>query len=64
MSLEENKGIVRKMIEEYNKANFDILDDIVAPDYIGRLARARAKRTQAIVGLMRFVKMRSFTTWK
>ena len=38
MSLEENKAIVRKMIEEYNKANFDILDDLVAPDYIGRFS--------------------------
>jgi C-1 hydroxylase len=34
MSLEENKAIVRKMIEEYNKQNLDILDDLVAPDYV------------------------------
>jgi predicted ester cyclase len=38
MSLEENKAIVRKMVEEYNKANFDILDDLVAPEYIGRFS--------------------------
>ena len=31
MSLEENKAIVRKMIEEYNKRNFDKFDDLVVP---------------------------------
>jgi C-1 hydroxylase len=36
MSLEENKAIVRKMIEEYNRQNFDAFDDLVASDYIGR----------------------------
>ena len=35
MSLEANKVIVRKMIEDYNEANFDILENLVAPDYIG-----------------------------
>jgi steroid delta-isomerase-like uncharacterized protein len=38
MSLEENKAIVRKMIEEYNKQNFDMFDDLVAQDYIGRFS--------------------------
>ena len=34
MSLEENKAIVRGFIEAYNKRNFDLLDDLVAPDYV------------------------------
>jgi predicted ester cyclase len=34
MSLEENKAIVRKFIDAYNKQNFDLLDDLVAPDYV------------------------------
>ena len=34
MSLEENKAIVRRFIEAYNKRNLDLLDDLVAPDYV------------------------------
>ena len=37
MSLEENKAIVCKFIEEYNNRNVDylkLIDDFVAPDYI------------------------------
>ena len=33
MSLEENKAIVRKFIEAYNKRNLDVFDDLLAPDY-------------------------------
>ncbi len=34
MSLEENKAIVRRFIEIYNKRNLDLVDDFVAPDYV------------------------------
>jgi len=34
MSLEENKAIVRRFIEAYNKRNLDLVDDLVAPDYV------------------------------
>jgi predicted ester cyclase len=34
MSLEENKAIVRRFIEDYNKHNLDSFDDFVAPDYV------------------------------
>jgi hypothetical protein len=34
MSLEENKAIVRKFIEAYNKRNLDAFDDLLAPDYV------------------------------
>ena len=34
MSLEENKAIVRRFIEAYNKRNLDLSDDLVAPDYV------------------------------
>jgi len=30
MSLEENKAIVRRFIEAYNKRNLDLFDDLVA----------------------------------
>ena len=33
MSLEENKAIVRRFIEAYNKRNLDVFDDLLAPDY-------------------------------
>ena len=33
MSLEENKAIVRRMIEAYNKHNLDWFDEFIAPDY-------------------------------
>ena len=34
MSLEENKAIVRRFIEAYNKRNLDAFDDLLAPDYV------------------------------
>ena len=34
MSLEENKEVVRRFIEAYNKQNLDIFDDLVAPDFV------------------------------
>jgi len=34
MSLKENKAIVRRFIEAYNKRNLDSIDDFVAPDYV------------------------------
>jgi len=33
MSLEKNKAIVRRWIEEVNKQNLAILDELVAPDF-------------------------------
>jgi len=34
MSLEENKAIVRKVVEEVNKQNLAIIDELVSPDYV------------------------------
>jgi predicted ester cyclase len=34
VSLEKNKAIIRKAIEEINKRNLAVLDEFVAPDYI------------------------------
>ena len=35
MSAEENKAVVRRLIEEvYNRGNLDIADELLAPDYI------------------------------
>ncbi len=37
MSLEENKAIVRRWIESYNKHNLDSFDEFIAPDYIDHI---------------------------
>lgn len=34
MSLEENKAVVRRFIEELNKRNIAIMDELVAPDMV------------------------------
>ena len=34
MSLEENEAIFRKFVEAYNNHNLDLLDDLVASDYV------------------------------
>ena len=37
-SAETNKAIVRRLMDEEDKGNFDILDEICAPDYVMHLA--------------------------
>ena len=39
MSLEENKAIVRRFIEAYNKRNLDLFDDLLAPDYFDHTSK-------------------------
>ena len=34
MSVEKNKAIVRRLFEELNKRNLDVLDEIFAPDFL------------------------------
>ena len=34
MSLEENKDIIRKIVEAMNERNLDLLEEWVAPDYV------------------------------
>ena len=34
MSTEENKAVVRRLFEEYNKHNLDGVEELVAPDYV------------------------------
>lgn len=39
MSAEENKAVVRRLIEEvYNRGNLDVVDELVAPDILDRAA--------------------------
>ena len=41
MSLEENKAIVRRFIEELNKRNIAIMDELVAPDMVHPTLKVR-----------------------
>jgi len=34
VSLEENKAIIRKVMETVNKRNLALLDELIAPDYV------------------------------
>lgn len=42
MSLEENKVIVRRLFEEFNKHNVALLDKLMAPDYFDHALRSRS----------------------
>ena len=41
--LEENKAIVRKMIEAFNRRNFAIVDELTAPDFIEHTHRYKGR---------------------
>jgi len=41
MSLEKNKAIVRRFIEELNRRNIAIMDELVAPDYVDHTHQLR-----------------------
>lgn len=34
MSAEENKAVIRRFIEAYNRRNLEVFDDLVAPDFV------------------------------
>jgi serine phosphatase RsbU (regulator of sigma subunit)/predicted ester cyclase len=36
VSAEENKGLVRRFLEELAKGNLDVIDELVAPDFVDR----------------------------
>jgi predicted ester cyclase len=45
MSLEENKAIVRRLNDAFNKHNWDLLDDLVAPEYFDHTRQLRGLET-------------------
>ena len=51
MSLEENKAIVRRFVEAYNKRNLDLFDDLLAPDYFDHTSKV------GVEGLKQLMKM-------
>ena len=60
MSSEKNKAIVRMFIEAYNEQNFDLFDDLVAPDYIDH-----THQQQSLEGLKQLMNMafEAFPDW-
>jgi steroid delta-isomerase-like uncharacterized protein len=51
MSLEKNKDIVRRFVEAYNNKNFDLLNDLLAPDYFDHTNQVGSE------GLKQLIKM-------
>jgi len=51
MSMEENKEVVHRFVEAYNNQNFDLLDDLLAPDYFDSTNQVGAE------GLKQLIKM-------
>jgi predicted ester cyclase len=45
MSLEENKAIVRKVIEEVNKKNLTVLDEFMASDFVDHTNQVRGRES-------------------
>jgi len=45
MSLEKNKAIVRKFIEELNKRNLAVLDEFTALDFVDHTRKVRGRET-------------------
>ena len=51
MSLEENKAIVRRFIEAYNKRNLDLFDDILAPDYFDHTSKVGVEGLKQLMNM-------------
>jgi len=43
VTLEENKAIVRRFIDLYNQQNFELLDDLVAANYVDHTNQIRGR---------------------
>lgn len=51
MSLEETKNVVRRFVESYNNQDFDLLDELLAPNYFDSTNQVDAE------GLKQLIKM-------
>ncbi|HET7479523.1 MAG TPA: ester cyclase [Rubrobacteraceae bacterium] len=57
MSAEENKAIVRRVIEEcFNQGNLDVIDELIAPDYVDH-DPAMPEEVRGPEGFRQFVSM-------
>jgi len=42
MLLEENKALIRRLFEAYNKQNLDVLDELFVPEYVDHVLQLRS----------------------
>ena len=54
MSLEENKAIIRKVIEAVNKRNLALLDELMAPDFVGHTLQLQGLESYKKLNTMLF----------
>jgi len=45
MSLEENKAVVRRLVEAFNKQDLSIMEDLAASDFVDHTRRLRGWET-------------------
>jgi predicted ester cyclase len=60
MSAEENKAIVRRFMEAYNKRNLDIFEELVAPDYYDHIFELKGRENLKQLFTMAF---EAFPDW-
>ena len=51
MSLEENKAIVRRFVEAYNKRNLDLFDDLLTPDYFDHTSKVGVEGLKQLMNM-------------
>ena len=51
MTLEENKAIVRRFIEAYNKRNLDLFADLLAPDYYDHTSKVGVEGLKQLMNI-------------
>ena len=51
MSLQENKAIIRRFVESYNTGNLDLLDDIVAPDFVDHVHQLSPEGVKQVINM-------------
>ena len=49
MSLEENKETVRRFVEAYNNQDFDLLNELLAPDYFDKTNQVNAEGLKLLI---------------
>ena len=60
MSSKDNKAIVRRFMEAYNKRNLDIFDELVAPDYFDHVFQQQGRENLKQLFTMAF---EAFPDW-
>jgi predicted ester cyclase len=60
MSAEENKAIVRRFMEAYNRRNLDIFEELVAPDYMDHVFEQKGRENLKQLFTMAF---EAFPDW-